>query len=265
MKKFLLWVSIFVGSSCLIFFGIKIYSRVRNLGSNITLTTFEMIGVLRTSGVTSEIADKWNLYVPVVIPTYQIRELKQEKINFNGIDFYGAFLEDYAGTEKRYQLNIGRYIGKCVEVKAVMHLVTKSFVNETYTVNGEYTYRNLYLSPISIKQLDYNKCDPYPSSFISDLEKTGAKIQIFSGTLQRQDRPAPDIGYDYSLSLETPFVDELSASGLPREASSITVEPSNNEIWKFVEQNIGRNVSLEGYMTWGYSESRYLLITSARK
>lgn len=59
-------------------------------------------------------------------------------------------------------------------------------------------------------------------------------------------------------------MDEESASGSPQETNSVEISPATNSIWMELEGLVDKKADIEGYMGWGYAESRYLDVYSVR-
>ena len=54
----------------------------------------------------------------------------------------------------------------------------------------------------------------------------------------------------------------MSAAGSPQKVSLVDVTPTTNSLWNELENNLNKEVTVEGYMVWGYAESRYLSVIS---
>lgn len=154
-------------------------------------------------------------------------------------------------------LKIAADVGKCVEIKGGVP-VENNLVISGHTVNGQYTYKRFVLKPSEIKVLDRQSCVVYQPAPESYKDK---KLVKYVGTLKRFARPAPDIGYDYQIVLTEPVADKETASGLEQLVGFYIVVPGSDAVWEQIENNIGKGVEVEGYMTWGYAESKYLLVT----
>lgn len=207
-----------------------------------------LIGVLRTSGVSDHMAAGWSISKP----TYQITSLTT-KFSYSNIEFDGAYLVNS-------DVPLEKYLGRCVQLKAGVQELSKSFINGDYLVNGEYTYKNLLLYPIKVQPLLFLFCKPYNNKLSSeDIEKDPQRLLV-TGTMGRLTRDTPDIGYDYEIILDIPYIDPLSSAGPSKQKNSILVVPATNSIWEKIERNIGKRVTLDGHMSWGYAESRFLLV-----
>ena len=100
--------------------------------------------------------------------------------------------------------------------------------------------------------------------FTTPDTSTKEKVMTFSGKLMRFERPAPDIAYDYQLELDTPYIDNNNASGMPQTLKSIIVLPSTQEISLQLENHIQKNVSVQGEWRWGYAESKVFMVTDLK-
>jgi hypothetical protein len=100
-------------------------------------------------------------------------------------------------------------------------------------------------------------CSPYYGSG----EPANATYVTLSGLLKRFERPAPDIDYDYTLALDEPYLDENNATGLNMYVKNYVVIPSTSALWLKLEGNIDKHVTLDGYFSWGFAESKYFTVT----
>lgn len=201
----------------------------------------KVTGILRTSGLSDEEKQKFGL----------------TEVNYQITDF-----GDYQKAYKEGQV-MGYYLlsndiheellGKCI-------LVTGTTPSEWKNKNKTNTYNRLALNVISLQKLDYSNCNPY-SEIPPAVDNAQEKL-VLRGTVIHGKRPAPDIGYDYQLKLSKPFLDIYSPAGSPQKVSLIDATPSTNSIWSELENNINKEIEAEGYMVWGYAESKYLQITA---
>lgn len=198
------------------------------------------IGVIRTTGLSSEQKQALGLSYA----NYQIISLKKNNLK---TPQYKYFLE---GND----LFSSNYLGKCVKVEGRI-LPGWDDIEGDNQKNNQYTYGNLAITPENLSPVDMSECDPY--SEVHGSEKY-FETATFSGVLKHGVRPAPDIGYDYILTLDEEYLDEKSALGYPTYLTLIDVSPFNNAVWMDFEENIGRRVTLEGYYVWGLAESKYL-------
>jgi hypothetical protein len=179
---------------------------------------------------------------------FQVADLKNRKEG----EIAGYYLESEDSEFVRYQ-------GKCVRVIGTVKEGWQDIEKQNFTVNKQDTYQRSVLIPSEIEPLKYSTCNPYAKSVSESLNKVTLK-----GTIIRGVRPAPDIGYDYQLKLDEPYLDKSSFSGSPEKISTLDVAPSNNSLWETLEKSIGKKVKIEGFLAWGYSETRYLKATSVK-
>ncbi|MBI2612181.1 hypothetical protein HYW54_05600 [Candidatus Gottesmanbacteria bacterium] len=206
--------------------------------ANQTVTT----GVIRTSGLSDEEKQKFGL----------------TNVNYQITDF-GDYQKTYQeGRIQGYYLisnNVNdELLGKCVHI-------TGTIPEEWKNKNKADAYSRSVLNVAKIEKIDNSNCNPYSQNSQTQptIDNSQEKL-VLRGSVIRAKRPAPDIGYDYQLKLVEPFVDKLSSAGSPQKVSLVDVTPTTNNLWNELENNINKEVTVEGYMVWGYAESRYLQI-----
>lgn len=202
------------------------------------------IGVIRTSGLGEEEKTTLNLL----------------DVNFQVTDFANFYDGRTYEMDGYFLLHIEDktiepLLGKCVQVTGS---IVKPWGNKC---EGGVSNRSA-LSVTEINAIDSKECFPYQ---IYGAPGGGeSKKLTLLGTVTRAIRPSPDIGYDYEMKLTEPFVDENSEAGSPQEISQIVVVPYENSVWGDLENNIGKEIEVEGYMYWGLAESKYLEVVSVR-
>ena len=195
----------------------------------------QITGVLRTAGLSIE--EKQNNNLANV--KYQITDLGIDSSKMTANEIQGYFLS----SDK---LN-DQMVGKCITVSGTL-MEGMTVLADSYNRGG--------LLVTKYEQNDYSKCHPY---LYSNRDESIPALS-FKGVLRRSDRPSPDIGYDYILKLDQPYLDKESASGTAQYVGAIDISPTNDELWMVIENNINKEVAVEGRMLWGYAESRYLEI-----
>lgn len=213
------------------------------------------VGVLRTSGLNEEEKKKLGLKSS----QFQITDFDLSKMDAYSPELiHGYYLESSNIPEK--------LLGKCVRVVGNIKPGWEKTMEKSFIFNQQWSYQRIALIPNQIKEINYESCKPYAETSIDDkqtlsnLEKTP-----LHGIVQHITRPAPDIYYDYDLQLNKPFMLKENATGQPQAVNKIDIIPGNNSIWTEIEKNINKEVSLEGYLKWGYSESRHLEVTKVTR
>jgi len=203
----------------------------------------EATGVIRTSGLSEEEKQKFGL----TTVNYQITDFG---------DYQKAYQE---GRTQGYYLISNKVndelLGKCVRVAGTIP-------EEWKNTNKSDAYNRSALSVTKIEKIDNSNCNPY-----SQTQPTADNAQeklVLRGIVVHGKRPAPDIGYDYQLKLVEPFVDKFSSAGSPQKVSLVDAIPSTNNLWNELENNINKEIGIEGYMVWGYSESKYFQIINVK-
>jgi hypothetical protein len=158
-------------------------------------------------------------------------------------------------------IDFKQYVGKCVTINGEISDGWNRLEKNNYEINGKWTYNRSAIVVQEIIEEDLGQC-------ISDYDRTvkdkviieNSKHESVRGILEFAKRPAPDIGYDFVIIPNEPFVDEQSAAGYPVEINKLDINPGTDEIFTQLTENIGKEAEVGGYMVWGYSESRYLVV-----
>ncbi len=196
-----------------------------------------LTGVIRTSGLSDDEKQRLGLFGV----SYQITDLsKKDKEDLDG---YYLLPSDQ---------KLETFLGKCVHVigteptEWLSRDKTDSYQRSTLVLN-------------SINQIDGAECSPSLATSVGN--NSGAKKLTLQGIVENSTRPAPDIYYDYQVKLAKPLLDEYNASGLPQEVSRIIVIPESKDLWVKLMDSVNLEVEIQGYMEWGYAESKYFKLT----
>lgn len=212
----------------------------------------EITGLVRSSGLRSE----EKLKLGLKYSAYQVTDFNEE-VRVENLQFFGAFIEDN-------NLQWETLLGKCIRVKGHVSEQMKSFLNSKFEVNQQYTYQRFAFIPQSFSILPTESCSKNKETTSDEGEEGREELEKFQGVLERFDRPAPDIGYDYQLRLARPYKNPFDASGLGLETDFVIVVPSSSQIQEELEKSLGKKVELEGVMGWGYTESSYLSVRQVK-
>lgn len=205
----------------------------------------KVTGIIRSSGLSIDEKQKFDLNNV----NYQITDFSKKNEIQN---IFGYYLIADSNEDKI----IGSLIGQCVEV-------TGTEPSNWKGINKSDSYLRAVLKLNKIDHVDNSQCEPYSSIPSKDIAGT-EKITL-RGVVNNSNRPAPDINYDYQVELSKPHLDNDNASGKPQKIILLTVVPDTNNVWMELTNNINQEVEIQGYMEWGYSESKYFRITSIRK
>lgn len=227
-----------------------------------------LIGLLRDSGLYPDEKSKIGLNQSdyQITDLYIDAELKGEILNTgepnphllseNGKNYEGAFIEKFP-----VNVELASYLGKCVKASYSSLLDTEISQNNEET----YFYDRIPVEIFGIEQIEYNECNPYQKVVTDVYNEDQSNYLVERGVLNRISRLAPDINYDYELILDTPCIGCYpSARGDGEEIKSITILPSSNDHWEFIEKYFtsggNKSVSLSGLGRWGYAETWYFLV-----
>lgn len=195
-------------------------------------------GVIRTGGLAPEEKLRLNLPAAAFQLTDFVKPGEPQKIS-------GYYL---LATDQ----TVAPFLGKCVRVSGT--------IPEDWKVRDlADSYSRSVLNALTLEEIPTPVCQPYAAAPQNNYP--GEKMTL-NGIIGPGHRPAPDIGYDYQIELTTPFIDETSASGSPQPVSAIGVVPGTNAVWLDLEKHLGKKVEINGYLQWGYAESKIFEITS---
>lgn len=190
-------------------------------------------GRLYTSGLSPEEVEKLGLDWPV----YQV--VGSENYFFSAPDS----LQDY--------------LGRCV---ALAGNVKEAWEEEQETINGQTTYERSALHVTAVDPLPYARCTEPEVAESQQLE--AGDLEVYSGTLRRMVRPAPDIAYDYALQLDEPYRDEnhpVEPGKLVTELPLVVYRPDKlNKLEEALADN--KPVTVEAAREPGYAESTVLRV-----
>jgi hypothetical protein len=210
-----------------------------------------LTGIIRSSGLSRQEKTKLGLD----FSNYQLTDFNWGQYEEGKV--YGYFLE--SNNPK-----IINFEGKCVEVKGKIKEGWENLQNQGFKLNNQFTYHRLAFIPEEVSEEEYTDCRIFPDP--KPIDRTILKkIEKVPGIVEYALRPAPDIDYDYRLRLAKPFIDPLNASGNPKVYPFLDIAPFNQTILLELEKNMGEKVTVEGEMTWGYAETRYLKVISVKK
>lgn len=199
------------------------------------------IGILRHTGLNGIASEKTRLNLRV--SDFELTHFTSEN-NTLGIDPQIMFIED---TNFDYQA----FVGKCVRAK----IKILEYPN--------YSVRDAYMGiPVNITSLSFANNQSACKYYSQKGDPINAEYLTLSGTLKRLERPSPDVDYDYTLTLDEPYLDTNNAAGLNMYVKNIVIMPGSNSLWLDVENNIGKHVKIVGYFSWGFAESKYFRVTS---
>jgi len=196
-----------------------------------------VFGIIQTTGLSEDERDRYSLnYSQYQLTNLGENQLLDEEVERFFIESESARIQDFWG-------NCVKVTGKIVD-DPIGEMVKVGYGNETPVITIE---------EISIAEEDSCKRN-YRE--ISDIEKYTKPV---TGKLVKSIRPAYDIAYDYTLKLNAENPDFAGGNVLP--ATQIYVMPTSTIEDVFLNM-LDKNVSVEGYLEWGYAESRVFIITA---
>lgn len=188
-------------------------------------------GRLFTSGLTGEEAERLGLKSPV----YQITG--RQNYFFSGHD------------------SLQSYLGSCIGIEGA---VKEGWSEQAENFNGQFTYNRSALDVKTISLLEITECPEAEVEAEFRLEES--ELETFKGVVERMERPAPDIAYDYTLRLESPFRDKyhpVQPDKMIKEIPLVAFEPEQlNKLEKAVAEN--KTIVVQAVLKQGYAEQRVL-------
>ena len=238
-KTFAISVIVFIGVAIIII--VAMYSLTPNKNNNSAVTptaeltdnSSKLIGYVYSSGLQTGYQYQLtyiNYTKSTIVPANIMQSLD------------GVFL---IGDET----SIASYWGKCVEVNGLIP------PGQDGTVLSDNYYRaNLVVQSI----------EPSNDCMVSfnNYSDTVTPTDTYTGTIARNNRPFPDIGYDYKIILNTPYMDKNSASGLDQTVTEVVLVPMTNDVFTKLQQNVGKVAGVSGVWHAGFADSNFFLVTA---
>lgn len=224
-----------------------VYNLLRNKAENNGNTTpthvfndndSTLVGYVYSSGLKNNDAQYQLTYLNYAQSTILPTSIKTE------ID--GVFLNPTTSINNDL---ISLYWSKCVEVVgSIPANLNKTALSENY-------YRaNLVIK--TIQQSDKCTVD------FDNSTDSGSITGSYAGTIARNNRPSPDIAYDYKLILTTPHTDDSNAAGTSQLITEIIIVPMTNDIFNKFKNNLGKPVTVSGGWMTGFAETSFFLVNS---
>src|SRR3989344_9280954 len=123
-------------------------------------------------------------------------------------------------------IDFKEYIGKCVAIDGEIVTGWEQLEKNNYEINGKWTYNRSAIIVLEINEEDLGQCIvDYDSTVKDKAIVDNSSYENVRGKLEFAIRPAPDIGYDFVIIPNEPFVDEQSAAGYPVEINKLDINP----------------------------------------
>lgn len=195
----------------------------------------DFTGRLYTSGLSPFEVEKLGLEPPV----YQLSG--RESFFFSGNDSLRA------------------YIGSCLGIGG---RIRKNWENFPDQVNGQYTYGRGALEVHELEVLGENGCRLAEEAETAIVPE-GAP-EVYSGTIKRMVRPAPDIAYDYAFMPDKPWQDENHPVEPGKWVKELPLVSFEAGVTGKLESALRKNekVKLKAWRQQGYAEQTVLHIDS---
>jgi len=173
---------------------------------------------------------------------YQITYLNHSYSNLTGViaNIEGAYLINS-------NIDFSAYWGKCVTIDG-------TYPSNINSADIESDYNRVAFNVVSIQESIL--CALVPGGTIA----TDSHSVTFSGTVAKNDRPAPDITYDFKLILDTPQLDSHNAQGINKSITEVLISPSNASNFNQLLGKVGQGVTITGNWVSGFSETNYVLV-----
>jgi len=203
-----------------------------------------IVGIVRPSGLTYDQKTRMKLYSEHIVefePTVVL-----------GTKYSFAYLGSGVTKDDLPRYTFGE--GKCVVVEGAVD--PESF-DGSGIYNGEASLGGLVIQEFTAAPVDLDMCKKVISNVQTPPNANMIKV---SGRIKRISRPSPDIAYDYMIESSTTIPGVFDMSGMGSELPRVVVMPKNFDIYKQMETTLGEEVSVSGYLQWGYAESQFFTI-----
>lgn len=186
----------------------------------------------------------------------QVDNFNTEVALLPGPSIQGIYLEK-AG------LNSTLLVGKCVLVTGQVKegwLGAGNSDTGSGTGIGADKFRRVAVLPQNISILPFDRCNSYP---VDSNQYDPTQASKYTGVIDRNVRPSPDVDYDYKIIFSSPIklIEDRSAL-IVNARSEVSVVPVNYKVRMDLEQSIGKRVEISGIVKWGYGTSEYILVVS---
>lgn len=203
----------------------------------------------------------------IVVIDFYLKNINipEKEMKMKAYDLFGNFKTEFGfGGSPSFNLQI-----KETEFKGYPAAYQYKTVEEADSPEKSYPERIIIIiSPTTALGIDINFYDVgtdkiYSENTIAEINNFIDSIYIkktitLSGNLNAITPEVPE-GYYYELILDKPFFDQLQSSGNPY-INTIPLVPENTDIKENLNKIIGNNITVDGTMEWGLSESRYLSV-----
>lgn len=230
-----------------IFLGIFFNNRVVNNRATDTRSGYYTVyGYIFDAGLEFSDTD----FITAKLPgksAVQITNIDYGRSQMNADTVYGYYL-DVAYT------NALPYLGSCVQVTGKPVEIFDAS-NNTPTFYGRKTLTDVLIKPAT-------QCSLSPFVLQTNPSQQSTDTILLQGIVTQVKRPAPDIAYDFSLSLNKPYTDTLTTGGTPQQINATIIAPGNEEVAARLLSSVGKKISVSGYFQWGYAETTYFVIVA---
>lgn len=149
------------------------------------------------------------------------------------------------------------FLGQCITLNGKM----QQEWGKGSTEGGQTTYnRKLFVVEEVHPQL-YSYCH---YSDTTATQPQGKEI-AYSGQVERMQRPAPDIAYDYQLRLQKPYRDQNHSVQPGMLVRTLPLETASFDVLSLLEAAVRQNktVRIQGVQYQGYAEHQAVWVTAA--
>lgn len=205
----------------------------------------KFIGVLREVDMLQDQAQRMQLQLPAYVVTTEAFTLASRPTARH------LYLKQ---TQVPADTSMEELAGKCVEVAGTLDPLS---MEQDGMYNGEALLGGFILVTPTISSVDMQNCDSVISKATRPVEYETLELE---GVVSRINRPAADIAYDYVITTTVPIPGASDMSGTGRPINSLVVMPSDFETYRSVEESLGEDVKVRGYLQWGYAESQFFTV-----
>ncbi len=154
--------------------------------------------------------------------------------------------------------SLAAYLGQCLTLSG---MVAEGWKEGPAQVGGQHTYNRKLFIVEGVQQQAFDEC--YYADTLSTQPQGRAVTYI--GQVERMQRPAPDIAYDYLLLLQKPYRDANNPVQPGKLVRQLPLVAGKFEIYSTLEEAIEQKVPIRirGVQHRGYAESEAVWVEAA--
>lgn len=181
----------------------------------------------------------------------EARTLGLEGVAYQLLSQQAYFLQGSADS-------LQQYLGQCVTLTGKL---LQNWDDSLQQHQSHTTYNRQLFKVEAIHPQLYSYCH---FSDTTAAQPAGREV-TYMGTVARMQRPAPDIAYDYALTLQQPYRDQNHPIQPGKLVRTLPLVTTDFEVLRALEEAVqtGRNLQLKGIQHQGYAEQEAVWVNQA--